>query len=1228
MMPALRSAHASLKGVAKVEAELASKLEGIDFYRTAKDEWEGPLFAIWGGLDDGTRARLKETWLERLLSPQHSNQVKWERTFLTTFFPRDYRILVQRALTEIPQDPAAPLPETLQAASTRFLRDLARALYSASLDRRLRSPERRAIRDSDADPLLSKLACLNRVLVERARWGDPVELRELQPELARDVHDVSPGALLRAQLARASALALAGMLKRAETSPHEALGEAFVLELRDGTRRTVSELYDPRELNSERSDWAKHPEQKLSLALAIIAHPRQGALRALWDELHQWGQFGIEAALLTPAVTSKPPSGEAGRRFERAIQGAVEAIEGGAGRAEVAGQLARLGGPTTLPEGRRARAILQLFAAVEAHPGSPGAVEVIQELTRLGRGLSSTAEFYAGSLATRALVGVGRAQAIDPLVLDRLGFEVLSMTSNPRALAMRQASLTESGLLDAPQLEDLLGRVRTAEREHIARAPTERRPDVARFLSALSKQRAWIAKGLVPPIEGGLPGAIEAAYALKAASDGETIKARLDKVMAELEQAWRREPCAANSLYGAALLAAVGDAYVTGALTPLLSKARSFIEEVTSIGHHGGVQRYLEAFFAQGPRLMGVEAMRGPAYSTEAVAPVVARLSRLPGDPWAILAHVHGLQVLLPDAHAKALSPQIDRAASLLLQGKEREAKELLLGLQPALEAGFVRPPVLEDRVATADKLWEAELLLRTNGVLERHPALDRYSETPTAENLAAARVEWAPIRARAMAKAAAAAENQRRAALEIAVNLVDAVLAPNLDLAWIDALEMLVGKARAAERREDRKDRVVPERALVWALQQMDGHEPQSARVFDARDARDAIHRELLNQAAGPLEQRLETLSLARQVLERWAGGLRATNPLQAQVITEALRDAGSAEAAGAPELGLHLLIGTLTDVGYTDRSYRAGERNGAAADAFASRYRALTTDQPQPGTDPREFAASLVGSLRILSACLPEAHPLRPTLDGAIDRGLRDLIAGRLEAAQGHLRDACRIGGSLSFDPGSRQTFGRGDAAGPTRVKVRDLQPGDVVHLDPPPGAAPSPIACFGGRVGDRDYFTAPSGDTWSMKIDPKLEVDRFSSLARLWEDLTRQPGAVGGWTYAPVKFKYRDTQEFGRLERGEDGTPQLRIADGTTQALALDKLKDLQVGLDKEAFWQRFLDQHLGEWVLIAHQGGQTMGVLLQADDRRLELRGATGERVILERALVESAQSAGS
>lgn len=1224
--PPLRSAHQALKGLAKVEAELAAPLEGVDFYRTAAIIWERPLKKTWEHLDAPTRARLKQSWIDRLVRPAQSNEVKWERLWMRTFFKQEYQALIERSITEVPSDPRAPLPEPLKQASTRFLREVAHALYGAVLTRRTRTTEGREGREKADDPLIAKLICLNTELVRRAQWGDPVELRELQPTLATGLDGASAGALQRAQLARAAAQALAGMLKRAEVAPHGDQGEVLVVELRDGSRHSVRDLYSRSIGDSDGANWVRQQEQQLSLALVLLQNPGHAALRKLWSEQHRWSHHGLEGTFLTPALTAPAPQGEAGRRAERAIQDLAQAITRGADPSAFAGRSTRLVQGDVLPPGRRARAILQLFGAVEANPSAPGAAEALRQMIALGRDLPGSAQFYAGTLATRALVVVGRAQAIDPATLEEIAFGVLKMTSNPESQAGRRNTLQQSGLLDAVQLDGLATRLRESEQAHLAQAVQERRPNVERFLGDLRKQRAAIAKGLAPAIEGGLPGAIEAAFAIKQGGKTDKFKARIDRVLPELEAAWGRAPCAAHTLYGAALLDAIKDAYPSESLLTFLKEAEATVWRSASEGHHGGAQRYLAAFLAAAPLFAEGQTFTGPAYRLEDIEGAVARLKVMPADPWAALAHLHGLLALLPGRAAEFGAP-LQQTVRLLLGGKEREAKAQLSSLLPKVEAAFVRPPVLEERIALVDHLFDAQIFLLDHGVRSMVPALNTFRDTPTAENLVTAQREWAPIKAQALAKAATRPDRER-AAIEIGVNLIDAVLAPAVDTPWIEALNMLVDKAREAKRahRPD-EPHPLPERPLEWLqglLARASTRDLESMRY----DELQAVNEVLLKSAQAEPNEAEATLALATQTLQRWAQVVRADDPLWAAVIARVSQDSTAARSAGASDLALHLFVGALADHSYTGSAVTPSEVSQRAASEFGRRANALSGHQPRPGVGDREFAAEVLGSLRVLSECIPQTNPLRPMLDHHLDAAWRSLTSGEVDAAKAEIQQACRIGGSMSFMPASRRAFEPAAHQAPVeRVRIADLQPGDLVRLPARNPNEAEQVASFGGRQAGRSCFTSPAGETWSTAdLRPDQRVERFSSPAALWEAVALQPGALGSWSYFVGPFPYRGEQRYGRLERAESGGFALVTADGETHPLDLKEIVNLQVGLSKASCFERFFAEHLGEGVQVAHEGTLTGGVLLGYDDAKIELRGFDGELRVIERQGLLGVQSA--
>jgi hypothetical protein len=1225
--PPLRTAQPTLKGLAKIEAQFAARLEGVDFYRTSPIDWERPLANIWAGLDEPTQKLLKQGWLDRLLRPVQTNEVKWERLLMRTFFKQEYEVLLQRSITELPKEPGVALPESLRRASTRFLRDLAHELQRASLDREVHHSEARAGRDSDADPILAKLISLNGELVRRAQWGDPIELGEIQPrDFGTDIHALSPKALQLAQLARSGAQALAGMLKSAEIGPHGDRGEVLVLELKSGKRCTTAELYGDDLMGHAPSEWVKQPEQQLSVALAVLANPRHVGLRKVWDELYPIHNFDLRGTLLNPALSAPPPTNETGRRYERTLHDLAQAITTGADRSVVEGLAARLGKSEHLSEGRRARAVLQLFGAIEANPSSPGAVAALKQLITVGHTLPRIAEFYAGSLATRAMVMVDRAQSIDPVALDGIAFEVLSMTANPRAQAIRHTSLQKSGLFDDAQLNDLAARVLESEKAQLAQALQERRPDVDRFVAHLSKQRAAIEKGKVPPIEGGLPGAIEAAFALNTGDKTEKIQARIARVLPELEQAWGRAPCAANTLYGAALLAALEAAYPDDTLRAFLSSAQDLIQRVGSAGHHGGVQRYLGAFFAQAPLLSGAKAFSGPAYRLEGLEPTIDRLKMLPADPWAGLAHLQGLLALLPGDKANELSGPLERVTVLLLDGQEREAKAQLALLVPRFEAGFVRPPVLEDRIPFVSELLNAHLLLHQNGVWNVFEAVSAFRKTPTAENLATAQRDWAAVKGLALAKAAECKDRQR-ASIEIGVNLVDAILAPKVDGPWIEALLMLVDKARHSEKTSE-KEAALPERPLEWLQGLFDSPSAKRVASIGHRELR-AVGEALLQGAQAGPEQATATLGLAEKALERWAQVVRPDDPLWAEVIGQVSQDSAAARKAGVPDLALHLLIGALTDHTYTRSDSDSAGVIRLATSAFASRLRALEGHEPTPGVGPREFAAELLGSLRVLAGCIPEANPLRALLDAHLHAAWTALTQAKIGDCQEQIRQACRVGGSLSFEPFSRREFQR-PAGAPAieRVKTSALQPGDLVRFPAPGPKDAEKIGVFGGRQGDQLYFSGPAGRTWSISATHPLQVERFSSLVALWESVANEPGAVGGWTHVPGTSRFGDEPDFGRLERHESGVLRLIAADGKPRPIDLAKVKDLQVGLSKTDYLELFFAKRLGEGMIASHDGVLTQGVLLKADDARIELRSIDGDLLVIERDRIDAVQSSRS
>lgn len=1222
----LPSFHRAPKGLQKVEAELISTLEGLDTSSRRSMEGDRALATVWARLDGPTQAQLREVWLQRLLRPTGTEQLQWEQRWMRTFFGEEFHLLIERSLTEIPTDPEQPLPESLRQASTPFLRTLASALDTASLTRRLALPPARGARDREADPFTAKLINLGRELVTRARWGEHVELEEIQPRIAEHLHDTSPAALQKAQLARFAAQALVGMVKTAAVGAGDNRRNGLTLELRDGTRRELSALYRKDDLRS-RGNWWGQQEQQVSLALVLLANPRHAALRKVWDRLYADDPYGLQGELLGPAVQAiHPPPSEAGRRYERALDELVEALTTGAARPAVEMVLTRLGASEGLPDGRRARAILRLFGAVEANPRSPGATAAIARMIELARGFPSSRQFHPGSLATRALAVVGQAQMIDGDTLARIAFDLLNLTNSAHGLANRADSLLGSGLIDKPSLDVLLARVHEAEKRRIDEALGARHPDVARFVGDLQKQRVQIAQGLEPAIPDGLRGAIDAAYQLRAGQGSAAIPERIARVLPLLEEAWRGAPSPAPTLYGAALVDALKASYPDEVLRAWIPRVQDLVERAGSAGQHAGVQRHLAAFFALAEVSLGLQTFRGPAYSVEGLEAALARLQIQPADPWAALAHLQGMLALLPEGRASDLTAATERIVGLLLTGHEREAKAQISGLWPKFESAFVRPPVLEERIRLADKLDDADLLLGLLGVRGLGPAVRAFAETPTAANLNEARQEWETHRTYALNRSQGRKERER-AAIEIAVNMVDAVLAPEIDARWCASLEVMMGKAFDANHAPAAEPpRAAPERALEWALGELDVAGHQGLKVLSGHDERAAIQQEILRGASAGGPQTLATLELASRLLVRWAQLSRERNPQWAQSAERLMQDQASARAAGHPELALHQLTGALTDYSVGRGTTNSSERASVLGWAFASRLRAL--EEARPADEQATFTAALVGSMRVLSALLPAPHPLGSVIDGHLDAAWAALLQGKLSDAQAELRLACRVGGSLSFDSAPRARLeAQAKKAQVTRVSVSRLQVGDLVRFAPDTPEVAGKVACFGGRQGERLFFTGPGGATWSIPTGAQLKVERFPSTTSLWETVVSAPGAIGGWAFVRRGHHHSSEEQwFGRLERDPTGALQLVTATGRIERLDLSQVTELEVGLSRRDYLDRFFAVHQGAGMIATHAGGSSQGVLLSAEGSRLELRNLEGQLEVIAKDQIDGVQSA--
>lgn len=1204
------------------ELRLTSQLDVL--LSEARSRGDG-LPMAWAQLDESTQLKLKEAWKEQLLRPALTSDGAAARRLLRALFRTEYDLLVERALTQIPSGPGAALPASIQAASTHFLTDVAGALNSATRERWAATG--RGPRDTEASPLIEKLINLSGELVRRAQWGETIELRRIQPRFNGDSLGVTPSALQWAKLARAAVEALAGMVKRAEVGSFGDYSGVQILERRDGTRLMTQELYGPVDERHSSTDWTRGEEQQLSFALSVLAHPQKAALRAVWDELFSGIHYNFVRGLLVPALEVKgAASTEAGRRYERGLEALIKAVRKGEDKKQVQHLLGRLGQPDGLPEARRARAVLQLFAAVEQHPGSPGAAPLVKLIIGLGNSFPRNTNFNVGGLATRALVLVARAQGLDPTTLDGLAFDVLSMASTGREEIMRRSALASSGLFDPAELDDLQARVRQAQKDYLANAGDQTHPDVERFLGVLTKQRALITRGLEPPVVEGLRDVVDAAFGINEGRDGERIQLRLDRALPELEKAWQRAPCPTHTLYGAALLDAIESVYVGGPTSTFLSTAQRFVSEVGSAGHHGGTQRYLAEAFALTPRLFDHGHYYGPDYDRAALEPVLNELLQFPADPWATTARVHALLALLPETKAKALGLDLAGVTKLLLQGKEREAKVKLEAFHTPIVGAFVRPPVLEDRVPHADAFYDAYSLLYELGLREFPQTVLTFANTPTAANLEPAREEWSKFRDGLLSKAESGPP-PRKASIEIAVNLIDALLAPELDGRWIHALGLMVKKAAEARAESsDAPEKPLPAAPLAFLHQAISAGRLQEISELGWDRTLSAVIKELIESTAQPDQQKAKLATIA-ELLPRWAQREAKLHPAWSPIAVRLSDDLSAANTAGVPELALHQITGALSDQYYSRSDGDPRKKHQRAVGAFASRFRSLVQYQPKDGIGHREFAAKVLGTVRVLGGSLTEGHPLRAAVERHADQAWSALLDGKLAIAQQHLRQACLVGGSMTFDPFGRRSFEPDNATLEGHAaQLSELSPGDLIRFRSAPTGR-DPVACFGGIHGDQAYFTGPDGVPWTLPSSTELTVDCYPSTVALWQAVGAAPGALGSWAHAPSDQSFlRGIQTFGRLGLTESGELHLVAADGTEHKLELRRLLNLEVGLSKDSFLERFFAEHLAKQVVVVHEGQPSVGVLLSADSHNIELRDRDGSLVTIDRAKVDGVQSA--